>query len=58
MIHDDVPGVLLVQEAGGEIVSFEGIEYTYETLSFVAATSNVAAIVRDNHEEIQQIISR
>lgn len=55
-IHDDVPGVLLVQEAGGEIVSFEADEYTYETLSFIAATPNVAAVVRKEFDTIQQII--
>lgn len=55
MMHDDVPGVLLVQEAGGEIISFEGDEYAYDTLSFVAATPNVAIVVRDNYEEIKRI---
>lgn len=57
-VHDNVPGVLLVQEAGGEIVSFEKDEYVYETLSFVAATPNVARIIKDNYEAINQIISR
>lgn len=58
MMHDNVPGVLLVQEAGGEIISFEDDEYTYETLSFVAATPNIAKVVKGNYEAIQQIISR
>lgn len=58
MMHDDVPGVLLVQEAGGEIISFEGDEYAYETLNFVAATLNVAKVVRDNYKEIERIIAR
>jgi fructose-1,6-bisphosphatase/inositol monophosphatase family enzyme len=57
MMHDDVPGVLLVQEAGGEVVSFEGSEYTPQTLSFVAATSNVAKIVREAHDEIATIVA-
>lgn len=57
MLHDDVPGVLLVQEAGGEIISFEGDEYVYDTLSFVAATPNIAKVVRDNYEAIEQIIA-
>ena len=57
-VHDNVPGVLLVQEAGGEIVSFEKNEYAYETLSFVAATPNVARIIKNNYEAINQIISQ
>lgn len=57
-MHDNVPGVLLVQEAGGEIISFEDDEYAYDTLSFVAATPNVAKVVRDNYEAIEQLIAR
>lgn len=57
MIHDDVPGVLLVQEAGGNIVSFEAEEYEYTTLNFVAASPNVAKLVRDNYDEIKAIIT-
>jgi myo-inositol-1(or 4)-monophosphatase len=56
-IHDDVPGVLLVQEAGGEIVSFERDQYDYKTLSFVAGTSNVIVVVRENYYEIKKIIT-
>lgn len=51
-MHDDVPGVLLVQEAGGEIVPFDGDEYTYEMLSFVAASPNIAAVVRSSYNDI------
>lgn len=58
MMHDDVPGVLLVQEAGGEIISFEGDEYTYTTLNFIAASPNVAAVVRDAREEIRSLIQK
>lgn len=56
-MHDDVPGVLLVTEAGGEIVSFEADEYSYEAVSFVAATPNLAAVVRRHKEEIADIIA-
>lgn len=52
-MHDDVPGVLLVQEAGGEIISFEEKEYTYEALNFVAASPNVATVVRSAYDEIR-----
>ena len=55
-MHDDVPGVLLVQEAGGEIISFSDDEYTYKTLSFIAATPNVAAAVRESYDEIRDCI--
>ena len=57
MIHDNVPGVLLVQEAGGEVISFETDEYRYNNRSFVAATPNVAQVVRDNREQIEHIIT-
>lgn len=56
MMHDDVPGVLLVQEAGGVITSFEGESYTYETLSFVAATPNITALIQKNYDRIRQSI--
>lgn len=56
-MHDDVPGVLLVQEAGGEIVSFEDGDYTYETINFVAGTPNLAVVVREAHDEIQRVIA-
>lgn len=55
MMHDDVPGVLLVQEAGGEIVSFEGEDYAHTTLNFIAASPNVAAVVRGAYDEIGAI---
>lgn len=55
-IHDDVPGVLLVKEAGGEIVSFENDEYRYDTLNFVAGTPNFIDIIKKNENEIRQII--
>lgn len=57
MIHDNAPGVLLALEAGAEIVPFESGDYTYQMLSFVAATPNMAQVVRDNHAEIQAIVS-
>lgn len=57
MMHDDVPGVLLVQEAGGVIIPFEGHEYTPHLLSFVAATPNVAEVVRHAYDEILGIIT-
>lgn len=57
-MHDNAPGVLLVQEAGAELVPFEKGEYTYEMLSFVVATPNVAQVIRDNHDEIEAIITK
>ena len=57
MMHDDVPGVLLVQEAGGIIVSFEQDDYSYETLSFVACTPNISEVIKANHDIIKQVIA-
>ena len=56
-VHDNVPGVLLVEEAGGEIISFESDTYTYTDLSFVAASPNLATIIREEHEKIAAIIT-
>jgi fructose-1,6-bisphosphatase/inositol monophosphatase family enzyme len=56
MIHDNVSGVLLVEEAGGEIVSFEEDVYNYKTLNFVAGSSNIAKLVRDNYDEVNRLI--
>lgn len=57
-VHDNVPGVLLVEEAGGEIISFEGDTYSYDALSFVAATPHVARVIRDNYDTIAHIITK
>jgi myo-inositol-1(or 4)-monophosphatase len=56
MMHDNVPGVLLVEEAGGEIVSFEDDSYNYKTVNFVAGSSNIAKLVRDNYDEVREIM--
>ncbi len=56
-IHDDVPGVLLAQEAGAEVVSFESGTYTYETLNFIIGTPNIAQVVQNNRDEIHRIIA-
>jgi myo-inositol-1(or 4)-monophosphatase len=58
MMHDNVPGVLLVQEAGGEIVSFEDGDYSPSTLSFVAASPNVTEVITSQYEEITRLISQ
>lgn len=58
MMHDNVPGVLLVQEAGGEIVSFEDGDYSPSTLNFVAASPNVTEIIKSQHEEITRLIAK
>lgn len=57
MVHDNVPGVLLAQEAGAEIISFEAGEYKWDSLSFVAATPNVAQIVRNSYDAMKEIVS-
>lgn len=55
-MHDNVPGVLLVSEAGGEVVPFEGDEHHYEHLKFVIATPKVAAVFREQHDAIQDLL--
>lgn len=55
-VHDNVPGVLLVEEAGGKIISFEGDAYNYETVNFVACTPNIAGVIADKYKEILDII--
>jgi len=57
-IHDTVPGVLLVKEAGGEIVSFEGEIYKYDTLKFVAGSPNFINIIKEHKDEIIQITNQ
>lgn len=56
MIHDDVPGVLLVTEAGGEIVSFEKEAYDYTTLNFIAGSPNFVEVVKEHYDEIKTIL--
>lgn len=56
-IHDYVPGVLLVEEAGGEVISFEGQSYDYKTVSFIAATPKVTRVVTEHYEAIKKIIT-
>lgn len=56
-IHDNVPGVLLAREAGAEVISFEGEDYTYETLNFVIGTPNLMTVVRGQQRKISEIIA-
>jgi len=56
-IHDDVPGVLIAREAGAEVESFDGHDYTYETLQLVIGTPNFISFIREHKSEISQIIS-
>ena len=56
-IHDDVPGVLLAQEAGAKIISFDGENYTYETLCFVIGTPNFMAVIEEQKENISKLIA-
>ena len=56
LIHDTVPGVLIAQEAGARVVSFEEGDYTPETLQFVVATPTVASLVETKRQEIERYI--
>jgi len=44
--HDVIPGALLVQEAGGEFVSFTGKPFDYTCRRFMAGTSNICDLTR------------
>ncbi len=57
-IHDNVPGVLLAQEAGAEVISFGEKNYSYESLSFIIGTPNVMRVVEKHYDEIDDIISK
>ena len=57
-IHDNVPGVLLAQEAGAKILSFENNEYTYETLNFIIGTPNIMGVIEQNFDEINKVIKK
>ncbi len=57
MMHDNVPGVLLAQEAGAEVVPFEDELYNYRMLNFVIASPNVAQVIRNSYDEIKTAIT-
>lgn len=56
MMHDDVPGVLIAQEAGAVVESFEDHDYTPETLQFVIGTPNFIDVIKQNKSEIAERI--
>jgi len=55
--YDNAPGLLLVSEAGGEIVSFDGKDdiHVYE---FVAGTPAVTGLIKEHQEEFRALIGR
>lgn len=53
--HDIIPGALLVQEAGGEFVSFSDQPFDYTSLRFFAGTPNVCELTRQHADEIIKI---
>ncbi|MDB5176842.1 MAG: inositol monophosphatase, monophosphatase [Candidatus Saccharibacteria bacterium] len=55
-IHDNVPGMLLVQEAGGVIVPFEQKTQEYELLQLVACTPTIANLFETHRDEIKELI--
>lgn len=54
-IHDNAPGALLVQEAGGAIVPFDSDVFTYKTRSFVACHPELEPVVRQHAKAIRQL---
>ena len=55
-IHDDVPGVLIAQEAGAVVESFENQDYTPDTLQFVIGTPNFMEVIISNKAKITELI--
>ncbi|MBI3889498.1 inositol monophosphatase [Candidatus Saccharibacteria bacterium] len=56
-IHDNVPGVLLAEEAGAVLIPFTEKQYTYESLSFIIGTPNIMNVVEKHFDEISSVIS-
>lgn len=54
-MHDNVPGVLIAQEAGAEISSFEE-DFAYDTLQFVIGTPNFIEVINRHKNEIKDIL--
>ncbi len=50
--HDVIPGALLIYEAGGEAVSFEGEPFSYKSLKFIIGTKNVCELTLEHLNEI------
>lgn len=56
-MHDNVPGVLIAQEAGATISSFEMGEYAYDTLEFIVGSPNFIEVVDRHKDEIKEILA-
>lgn len=54
-VHDYAPGVLLVQEAGGDIVLLQDAKYSLKTRSFVACHPQLAPLIRQHASEIREL---
>lgn len=57
-VHDNIPGVLLVEEAGAVIISFEADTYTPETRSFVVATPKLAEFINDRRTDAIKVLKK
>lgn len=57
-VHDNVPGVLIAQEAGAEVVSFEGEVYTHDALQFVVGSPNFIEVVNKHKAEVADVMSQ
>ncbi len=55
--HDNAPGLLLVSEAGGEVVSFDGRD-DIDVREFVAGTPAVAELTLQHQDEFKSLIGR
>ena len=55
--HDNAPGLLLVSEAGGEIISLDGKDDVY-VHEFVAGTPVVTGLVQEHQDAFHALIGR
>lgn len=50
--HDIIPGVLLVQEAGGDVVSLSGQPFDYNCLRFIIGTKRICNLTNQFRDDI------
>jgi fructose-1,6-bisphosphatase/inositol monophosphatase family enzyme len=50
--RDVIPGALLIEEAGGVIVSFTGKAFDYECTKFIAGTASICNVASMHQTEI------
>ncbi len=54
--HDRAPGALIIREAGGKIVSFEGDVWDIDTKNFAVGNARIVEFLKTKAQDIKQII--